>query len=86
MTVPYRAAIAALESMFNGAIDREVICAILEENRGHMEKTVECLLSIAGQISPEYPEDLNQVSEMNIWSYSLDSFGLQDETFFLAYS
>jgi hypothetical protein len=53
MAVPYETAVATIEGMFSGSVDREVICAVLEANNGHMEKTIECLLAMNGELPPE---------------------------------
>jgi len=48
MAIPYETAIATLQGMFM-ELDREVICAVLESYNGHMERTVECLLSMTSE-------------------------------------
>jgi len=70
MSVPYEAAITTIHGMFNGTVDRDVVCTILEANNGHMEKTVECLLTMSGEIpvdetatTTETPEKANQIRE-----------------------
>jgi len=48
MTVSFADALATLQAMF-GDVDKEVISVILENNGGHMEKTVDDLLAMTGQ-------------------------------------
>jgi len=46
MTVPYEEAVATLTAMFE-AMDKEVIVMILRENQGHLERTIDILLSMS---------------------------------------
>jgi len=62
MAIPYEAAVTNIVSMFNGTIERDVVCTILEANNGHMEKTVECLLAMSGEI----PVSETNVSKTNV--------------------
>jgi len=50
MALPYEAAVSTILSIFNNTIERDVICTVLEANNGHMEKTIECLLAMSGEI------------------------------------
>jgi len=61
MTVPYEVAVSQLQTMFP-SVDREVVCAILESHRGHMEKTVEVLLNMSGEIPIEEDTTTNNTS------------------------
>jgi hypothetical protein len=47
MSIPYEEAVNTLQSMFGG-MDRDVICAVLHANRGHMERTIDQLLAMSG--------------------------------------
>lgn len=85
MSVPYEAAVSTMVSMFNGTIERDVICTILEANNGHMEKTVECLLAMSGEIPVEetsvsktngQPQQNSQIHEDEMYARML-----QDELF-----
>lgn len=53
MSVPYDTAVSTIQSMFDGNVEREVVCAVLEANNGHMERTVECLLKMSGELPAE---------------------------------
>ena len=53
MAVPYETAISTIQSVLNNSMEREIICAVLEANNGHMERTIEQLLSMSGEIPPE---------------------------------
>jgi len=85
MAIPYEAAVSTIVSMFNGTIERDVICTILEANNGHMEKTVECLLAMSGEIPVEetstsktngQPQQNSQVHEDEMYARML-----QDQLF-----
>eukprot|EP01119_Soliformovum_irregulare_P020372 TRINITY_DN6587_c0_g1_i1.p2 TRINITY_DN6587_c0_g1~~TRINITY_DN6587_c0_g1_i1.p2 ORF type:complete len:194 (-),score=49.83 TRINITY_DN6587_c0_g1_i1:1335-1916(-) len=81
MSVPYEEAISNLQSMFEN-VDREVICSVLEENQGHMERTVEILLGMTGdpQIVQEISADDATVSQQ-IMSDEQYAMMLQDAAF-----
>eukprot|EP01133_Synstelium_polycarpum_P012235 gene12235-14329_t len=49
MSVPYEEALNSLHSMFS-SFDRELIGAVLQENKGHMEKTIDSLLEMSGEV------------------------------------
>lgn len=66
MSVPYEVAISTIHGMFNGSIDKEVIGAVLEANQGHMEKTVECLLSMSGELPPSEKVNSEVSSKQNL--------------------
>jgi len=51
--IPYEAAVDTIQTMFNNSVEREVVCAVLEANNGHMERTIECLLNISGELPIE---------------------------------
>jgi hypothetical protein len=53
MAVPYETAISTIQSVLNNSVEREIICAVLEANDGHMERTIEYLLSMSGEIPHE---------------------------------
>ncbi len=53
MAVPFDTAVSTIHSMFNGNVDREVVTTVLEANNGHMERTIECLLRMSGELAPE---------------------------------
>ncbi|EGG23570.1 hypothetical protein DFA_05703 [Cavenderia fasciculata] len=48
MSVPYEEALNSLQSMFS-SFDRELIGAVLQQNKGHMEKTIDALLEMSGE-------------------------------------
>mmetsp|Transcript_15851 Transcript_15851/g.37493 ORF Transcript_15851/g.37493 Transcript_15851/m.37493 type:complete len:275 (-) Transcript_15851:329-1153(-) len=52
-------AVDTLHSMFTG-LDREIIAEILKTQGGHMERTVEVLLQLAGDESESIPQDFEQ--------------------------
>eukprot|EP01116_Phalansterium_solitarium_P018216 TRINITY_DN4749_c0_g1_i1.p1 TRINITY_DN4749_c0_g1~~TRINITY_DN4749_c0_g1_i1.p1 ORF type:complete len:239 (-),score=52.50 TRINITY_DN4749_c0_g1_i1:396-1112(-) len=66
MTVPYEAAVETIQSVFDGKIDREVVCAVLDANNGHMERTIECLFGMVNEDSSSEP--------------ALENLSLDDET------
>jgi len=70
MTVPYEDAVATLQGMFSN-LDREVVCSVLHANRGHMERTIDSLLSLCGETpvnnvpseNPPVHQSVNQVQQ-----------------------
>lgn len=64
MAIPYEAAVATIQSMFEN-VDKDVICTVLEANSGHMEKTVECLLAMSGEI----PAEEQQQTTTTVWNW-----------------
>ena len=53
MAIPYETAIETIQAVFNNNIEKDVVSAVLEANNGHMERTIECLLNMFGELSPE---------------------------------
>jgi len=47
-TVTYEEAVSILQSMFQ-TVDNEIICSVLQANKGHLESTIDFLLSMTGE-------------------------------------
>jgi len=82
MVVPYEVAVSTIQSMFFD-IDRDVICSVLEANSGHMEKTVECLLSMSGVLPNEEAQVLDNTiqSQQQVQEDAQYAKKLQDQLY-----
>ncbi|EFA78945.1 hypothetical protein PPL_08413 [Heterostelium album PN500] len=79
MSVPYEEALNSLQAMFS-SFDRELIGAVLQQNKGHMEKTIDALLEMSGEV----PINENTDSDHNIAQMHQDEMlarMLQNEMF-----
>ena len=50
MSIPYEKAVQTIASVVGEKVDYEVIKMVLEANQGHMERTIEQLLQMMGEI------------------------------------
>eukprot|EP00735_Rhodelphis_limneticus_P015643 TRINITY_DN9962_c0_g1::TRINITY_DN9962_c0_g1_i1::g.29205::m.29205 TRINITY_DN9962_c0_g1::TRINITY_DN9962_c0_g1_i1::g.29205 ORF type:complete len:261 (+),score=21.88,CUE/PF02845.11/5.1e-05 TRINITY_DN9962_c0_g1_i1:121-903(+) len=81
MSVSYEEALQTLDSMFAGQFDREILASVLASQGNHLERTVETLLQMSGEVdsAPPPPSQFAPVPTPAYPPSSLAMGGLPDD-------
>jgi len=63
MTIPYERAVTTIYECFQGKVEREVVCTVLEANNGHMERTIECILNLLDELPSTETATIEAIQE-----------------------